>query len=110
MTTRVSPRTTRQARFESKVPLNTVSRTVKQPVKGFKRLTTDEISQKQQELDYINAVLRERNLTDDFSKYIHKGFDWILDKINPDNQSTDSALMKRRAFLQKQLRAAGYKA
>lgn len=85
-------------------------RAAKHKTKPASKEALDVISQKQQELDYINAVLRERNLNDDVSKVIHKFSDWVLDKINPDNQTTDSALQKRRAVLQKEIRAAGFKA
>lgn len=84
-------------------------RVAKPKAKAYTRATLDEISQKQQELDYINAVLRERNLNDDVGKVLHKVSDWVLNKINPDNQTTDSALLKRRAILQKEIRAAGFK-
>lgn len=85
-------------------------RTAKPKTKTASKEALGRISQKQQELDYINAVLRERNLNDDVSKVIHKFSDWVLNKINPDNQTTDSALQKRRAILKKEIRAAGFKA
>lgn len=84
-------------------------RVAKPKSRPVSRETIDRISQKQQELDYLRAVLRERNLNDDVSKVLHRVSDWVLNKINPNNETTDSALQKRCEILKKEIRAAGFK-
>ena len=60
------------------------------------------------ELELVNHMLSERKNSGAINKFFYKVSDWVLEKINPNCNSTEKALLKRKAELEKEAKTHNY--